>query len=218
MVISFLNQKGGVGKTTLSLNIAHTFSLHGIYTMVIEADPQDSILNWSSIREDKPPFDIMSLPTKYIHRDIKDLCKKYPIIIIDGPPRSNDIVRSCIMASDIVIIPCTPSPYDIWSSLDTVQLIDEAKIYKPNLKSYFAINRRIKNTSIESESVNALLKTKTIVLKSHITQRVSFAEAVSKGLTVIEDNKDIRAIAEISSLYYEILQEIDQFKCTCNEK
>ncbi|WP_375706313.1 AAA family ATPase, partial [Bartonella sp. AA2SXKL] len=75
--------------------------------------------------------------------EITQIGHNYDHIIIDGPPRVTDLARSALMASDFVLIPVQPSPYDIWAADGIVKLIDEARVYKENLKSAFVINRKI---------------------------------------------------------------------------
>ncbi|HQZ87440.1 MAG TPA: ParA family partition ATPase [Gammaproteobacteria bacterium] len=207
MIIGMLNQKGGVGKTTLSVNIAHELIRKNphVKVLVVDSDPQQSALNWSEVREKSPPFDIIGFAKKSLHRDLPSVASNYDFIVIDGPPRVTELARSCIMASDIIIIPCTPSPYDIWASSETVNLINESRIYKEKLKSVFAINRRIINTAIGRDVAEALEDLKTPVLKSHVSQRVIFAESAASGMTVFDMEPEGKAAQEITNLVNEIL-------------
>ena len=124
MIIGLINQKGGVGKTTIAISLAHSLTLKNPSDPVIlvDADPQQSSLNWTEIREEELPFAIIGLAKKTLHRDLSPIIKNYKHVIIDSPPRVSDLARSCIAASDVVVIPCTPSPYDIWASEETVKL------------------------------------------------------------------------------------------------
>ena len=207
MIIGMLNQKGGVGKTTLSVNIAHELTRKNpnAKVLVVDSDPQQSALNWSEVREKSPPFDIIGFAKKSLHRDLPSVASNYDFIVIDGPPRVTELARSCIMASDIIIIPCTPSPYDIWASSETVSLINESRIYKEKLKSVFAINRRIINTAIGRDVAEALEDLKTPVLKSHVSQRVIFAESAASGMTVFDMEPEGKAAQEVTNLVSEIL-------------
>ncbi len=208
MIIGFLNQKGGVGKTTLSVTIAHELVRRYPQSkvLVVDSDPQQSSLSWSEVRESAPPFNVIGFAKKSLHRDLPPIAAGYDFIIIDGPPRATDLARSCIMASDIVIVPCTPSPYDIWASSETVNLITEANIYKGKLKGIFAINRKITNTAIGRDVVDALGDLKLPVFKSHICQRVIFAEAAASGLTVFDMEPEGKAAQEIIRLVDELLE------------
>lgn len=208
MIIGVLNQKGGVGKTTLSICIAHELARKGSQedVLLVDADPQQSALSWSEVRESKLPFAVIGFAKKSLHRDLPAIGKNYKHIVIDGPPRVTELARSCIMAADIVLIPCTPSPYDIWASEETVQLVKEASVYKENLKCCFVINRKIAKTAIGREVTDVLNNMHMKVLNSHICQRVIFAEAAASGNTVFDLDPESKASEEIEKLVNELLE------------
>ncbi|EJF92251.1 hypothetical protein MEE_01605 [Bartonella elizabethae F9251 = ATCC 49927] len=204
MIIGLLNQKGGVGKTTLSVNLAASFSRTGARVLLIDVDPQGSALDWAAAREEVPLFSVIGLPRATVHKEITQIGHSYDYIIIDGPPRVTDLARSALMASDFVLIPVLPSPYDIWAADGIVKLIDEARVYKENLKSAFVINRKIVNTAIGRDVNEALGIYPVHVLSSSVAQRVIFAEAAAQGKAVYEVDKQGLAAAEIEAVAAEI--------------
>ncbi|WP_375678463.1 MULTISPECIES: ParA family partition ATPase [unclassified Bartonella] len=204
MIIGLLNQKGGVGKTTLSVNLAASFARTGARVLLIDVDPQGSALDWAAAREDAPLFSVIGLPRATVHKEITQIGYGYDHIIIDGPPRVTDLARSALMASDLVLIPVLPSPYDIWAADGIVKLIDEARVYKENLKSAFVINRKIVNTAIGRDVNEALGIYPVHVLSSSVAQRVIFAEAAAQGKAVYEVDKQGPAAAEIEAVAAEI--------------
>ncbi|WP_339057744.1 ParA family partition ATPase [Candidatus Regiella endosymbiont of Tuberolachnus salignus] len=204
MIISVLNQKGGVGKTTLSVNISASLTRMDNRVLLIDADPQGSSLNWATAREDKPLFTVIGLPRKTIHKEVAEISKGFDYVIIDGPPRVTDLARSAIMAADLVLIPVQPSPYDVWAAEEVVTLINEARIYKEKLKSAFVVNRKIANTAIGRDVGEALSEYNTPVLRGCVTQRVIFAEAAAKGCAVYEMDAQGPAAKEIDNLVNEI--------------
>lgn len=206
MVITLLNQKGGVGKTTLSVNLAMELAIRGAKVLLLDADKQQSALDWMAARAETLPFTILAQPKPILHQQCPRLSDDYTYIIIDAPPHSTDIFRSAVMASGIVLIPVCPSPYDVWAAEGTVKLIQEALPYKPDLKSAFVVNQKKPNTIIGSDVVESLKDLQLPVLKSEICHRVAFAETAAKGRTVTEDPiSDPKAAHEIDDFVTEVL-------------
>jgi len=206
MIIALLNQKGGVGKTTLAVHIAEAISRTGKSVLLVDADPQGSALDWSENRPDNPSFPVIGLPKANLHKELPALAKNYDVVLIDGPPRVNEIARAAIMASDIVLIPVQPSPYDVWAAKEIVDLLQEASAFKDNLKSAFVINRKISNTAIGRDVGEALAGYSLPVLKASICQRVAFAESAAQGLTVMDVEPNGSAAKEIEKLTRELLE------------
>ena len=186
MIIGLLNQKGGVGKTTLSVNLAASLARTGARLLLIDADPQGSALDWAAAREKESLFSVIGFPRATIHKEIGKIGQGYDHVIIDGPPRVTDLARSAIMASDVVLIPVQPSPYDIWSVDEIVKLTEEARIYRDNQKVTFVINRKIANSIIGRDVREALANYSIPTMTAAVTQRVIYAEAVAQGQAVYE--------------------------------
>jgi chromosome partitioning protein len=207
-VISVINQKGGVGKTTLSVHLATALAERS-RVLLVDADPQGSSLDWEAERQEKGRklyFPVIGLPKKILHIELPKMAKDFDAIIIDGPPRIYDVARSAILASDMVLLPVQPSQYDVWAAEETVGLVEEcATLYKPTLRRAFVINRKIVNTAIGRDVRTALAAFPIPVLKSAICQRVAFAES-AQGKTVFDFEHKGPATKEIRSLVKEMMQ------------
>lgn len=211
MIIAFLNQKGGVGKTTLSINVATALARKKLKVLLIDADPQNSSLDWAATRKIENLFTVVGINKPIIHKEVNKLKRDYDHIIIDGPPRIYDVAKSAIVASDIVVIPVQPSPYDIWAADEVVKLIKEVSEPLEGIKiikSAFVINRKIVNTAIGRDVNEALRHYNIDIFDTHICQRVAYAETAANGLTVLESlDKESLAFKEVLDLTDEILKK-----------
>lgn len=214
--VAVLNQKGGVGKSTLAIHLAAALARperQGGDVLLIDADPQHSALDWTVARAgaERPRlFTSAAHPTPTLHREIADLARGYEYVVIDGPPRVTELARSVIAAAHFVLVPVQPSPYDIWAAADIIALLREARIYQHTLRAGIVINRVIASTLISREVAEALAAYNDIapVLDTRIAQRVSFAESAKGGQVVTELDSDGKAAHEIRSLAAEVLRLI----------
>ncbi|MCU7878965.1 MAG: AAA family ATPase [Candidatus Thiodiazotropha sp. (ex Lucinoma borealis)] len=204
MIISFINQKGGVGKTTIAINVASLLAQQGYKTLLIDADKQGSSSTWASLREETP-FQVVSLARENMAKDALSLATEYDYTLIDAPPHAEAISRSCIIASDLVIMPIEPSGLSTWASDVTVKQVEQARDYKETLKCGFVVSRKIGNTVIGRQVREMVENTGMRVFDADIENRVAFAESMTMGQNIFEWNADKKATAEIITLTKELV-------------
>jgi chromosome partitioning protein len=209
MIITLLNQKGGVGKTTLATQLAGEFVATGCSVVVIDADPQGSALDWAQRRHQmglRRLFGVVGLARETLHVEVPELARGVDHVIIDAPPRVTTLARSSLLAADLVLIPVQPSAYDVWASAEAVRLITEARFFRPMLDTAFVINRSIVGTVLGREARPALAAQPFPTLQTEVHQRIAFAESVAAGRLVCERRLRSAAAREIAALAAEVLE------------
>ena len=205
-IISFLNQKGGVGKTTISTNLAVSLYLDNQKILLVDSDPQGSLRDWNEANEGKI-IPVIGLDRETLAKDIEGVKSGYDIIIIDGAPQSSKLVAAAIKVSHFVIIPVTPSPYDVWACSDLIEIIKaRQEVANGNPICRFLISRSRKGTNLSDDIIEALSGYEIPVLESRTTHREVYAKTASEGLTVHHALKAEDAIKEITNLKNEILE------------
>jgi chromosome partitioning protein len=202
-VVALLNQKGGVGKTTLATNIATKLHLELSKVLLVDSDPQGSARDWHEAGNSELRVIGMDRP-KSLEKDLKAIGQGFDWVIIDGVPQIKEMSIAAIKCADLLIIPVQPSPYDILATIDLVDIIKaRQQMTNGKPKAYFCVNRKIANTSLGKEVFPTLRQLGLPVMESSTTQRVAYSENVSEGKTVF-DTDNIQAIEEITNIVNEM--------------
>lgn len=191
-VISILNQKGGVGKTTTSINLSRAFQLMGFSVTFIDTDSQGSARMWKAQsesdefnNEDQKYFPLLAIDQPTIHNSLGSISSD--IIVIDGSPTIGQISASAIKGSDLVIIPVQPSPLDIWATNTLVDMVNERiLITDGKLKACFLATAVKPMTTIGKEITAILENFNLPILESKIHDSVNYSNAFLKGQTIFE--------------------------------
>jgi len=124
--------------------------------LFIDADQQGSALDWSAARKGELPFPVVGLRKTLWHREMLALGAPYDWSSSTDHRAYTPWQKSAIAATDIVVIPVQPSPYDVWAAKEIVDLITEVRVIKANLNAVFAVNRKIVGTAIGRDVAEAL--------------------------------------------------------------
>lgn len=204
-IIALLNQKGGCGKTTIAVNLAHSFKNKGFNVLLVDSDPQGSARDWNALN-DGTIIPVIGLDRESLATDIKAVQKGYDFIFIDGAPSIAKLLVAAVKIADFILIPVQPSPYDIWATSDLVELIKSRQEVTNNKPlASFVISRAIKNTKLSTEIKEALKEYDIPLLNSYTTQKIIYPTAANEGVTVFNMSLNDATI-EIDSIRDEILK------------
>lgn len=206
-VISVLSQKGGSGKSTLSINIARCLQLRGFDVALIDTDPQASAREWNALAGDDF-FPVFACDKGLSEKEIKALGRQADFLIIDGAPRIEKAMVDSIKLADYILIPLKPSQFDIWACKDSIELVQARMQIDDKLKAGLVISQANKKTNLTKDVVEFIKENFEIPLLDNSTAiRVSYAEVLSSGSTVFESQSK-EAKTEINNITDEILMQL----------
>jgi chromosome partitioning protein len=204
MIIAILNQKGGAGKTTISINLARALQQDEGKILLIDSDPQGSARDWHAASEGNL-LTVIGLDRPTLDKDVKAIADGYKWILIDGAPQLAEMAVAAIKCANVVLIPVQPSPYDIWAAEELVEVIKaRQQITNGQPKAAFVISRQISNTNLGKEVREALGSYELPVFKTGTFQRVIYAKTAATGSTVIDSGSNSDAANEIKELAKEL--------------
>src|SRR5690606_40024816 len=138
-VIGLVNLKPGTAKTTSAVWLAHAFHEAGLPTLLVDADPAASALEWSDLA-DGFPFRIIGMPSKELHRRVPEIAKSDEVVVIDSPQMEDHkgIARSILRLSDELVIPVAPHGIEI-NRMAPVLDRKSTRLNSSHVKSSYAV-------------------------------------------------------------------------------
>ena len=217
-VIAVANQKGGCGKTTAAMNLAGGLAKAGYRVLVVDADPQESSLNWRSMSEDsRLPFQVIALASPMMHKELPGLIgnSDYELVLIDCPPggakRGDNITRSAILAADAVIMPVQPSLLDYMAAQTMLPMLSDVSLVRA-VRVFLLINRKQTNNRVGREARQAAASAfqaegvELRVLDTELANLTAFVEAPAAGQTVLDYAPESKAAEQVVALTQEVIE------------
>ena len=204
-IIAIVGNKGGAGKTTLSVNLAAGISIQSSIA-VIDADPQGSSLQWRAIAGDNVHFPVYA-PTFSLKQQAESYSSKNDFVLIDCPPSVKSPQSISVLEfADIAIIPVQPSPMDLWATVHIEKAISEAKETNPELKALLVINQLESRTTLSKLVREVLNEIALPVANTAIRRRAIYRNSALEGKSVFGVGKrGADAVEELNSLIQEVV-------------
>jgi len=215
VIISCISFKGGVGKSTSSINFSVALAKMGYKVCLVDADDTTkSSMKWAGRRDAKehtPRIQTVGIyePKGFI-QNVKGQYENYDALIIDSPPTDKPVSSKIILASSIVIIPVVPKgAVDLWIVEDFLKRYEELQDSTgTTIPAFFLINQYKPGLNLHSAFESSLAKYAEAygvgILKSKFHDRVAYGECVGKGIGVVEYINQ-NAKAEVQAAVKEIL-------------
>jgi chromosome partitioning protein len=208
MILAFVGQKGGAGKSTLSIFVAAELAAQGRNVLLIDADPQGTARTWHSLAVESghPAPTVIAVTGATLHRpeQVPKLAASYDDIVIDTPPRLAEVQRSALAVANVALLPCGPSAPDAWAMAESLKAVTEAQGYRPDLVASIVINRKRTGTAAAKGARDALVATGLPVLGTELALRQAYQEAIAAGQGIAAYAPRDPATLELQALVTEL--------------
>jgi chromosome partitioning protein len=209
MILTVGNTKGGVGKSTLAINLATALAQHGQDVLLIDGDhEQQTATSFTELRvanhPGAPAYTAVALHGAAIRTQVRQLGSRYQHIIIDVGGHDSVSLRAAFVVSNLVIIPAAPRSFDLWGVDQTVKLVREARELNDNLRALAILNATDAVGSDNQDAVEALADFKDLEISAcRLGRRKAFCNASAMGLGILEyaDRSAVRAQEEFTALF-----------------
>jgi chromosome partitioning protein len=208
MKIAVTNLKGGVGKTTISQNIAVCFAQMGFKTCIVDTDTNQNSLAWLGARDESLPHITVvgCTDAKALSKTVESMNRDYEVVVVDGTPSLSEMTTRIILSCDILIIPILPSAHDFRAMQGFFERYEQAKEFKPDIPAYFLINQYSSSVNVYKGMRDAIQGFGVEILNATVNKRAAYVETALEGKGVYESS-DTKAKQEIIKLTLEILDK-----------
>lgn len=207
-IITLAAQKGGVGKTTLAVNLAVAAEAAGIKTALFDLDPQESATAWSERRTADLPH-VEPISARRLDQAINAAAANgFALTIIDTPPAAGAEAAAAAQRADLVVIPCRPSLIDLDAIKRTAQLITST-----GRMGVVVLNAAPPTATTLLDDARTLAEATGLrVARAVLRERSAYRAAWPYGLSVIEHEPKGKAALEIAALQKYLFDDV--MNCT----
>ncbi|HEY2509837.1 MAG TPA: ParA family partition ATPase [Polyangiaceae bacterium] len=209
-ILGVTGLKGGVGKSTIALNLACALRAEGKRVLLVDVDPQATCRSWAERAAERgldgPP--VVQLSGKTLRRDLPAVAAGMDVVVLDSPPRLGAETKAILMVADLVLLPVTPGGADVWALEETIHLVAEAQVLRPELRAA-VVHNRADRTVLARHAAIAVGELAIPVLDARLGHRVAFGAATIAGLGVVDFERDSEAAVEVRRLTRETMRLVE---------
>lgn len=212
MIVVVGGIKGGSGKTTVATHLAILCAQAGWDVMLIDADDQETATDFTLLRQARRAegagYTSIQLTGPAVRTATQRLAATYDHLIIDTGGRDTTSQRAALTVADILLVPCLPRSFDVWTLEKAASLIEEMRLVNPALRAYAFLNRTDPRGQDNLEATAVLRDTPALdVLDTPLGARKAFSNAAAQGLAVTElTPPDRKASKEIMALFRSLFE------------
>lgn len=206
-VIALVGNKGGAGKTTLSVNLASALARQTSIA-VVDADPQGSALQWRAFAKNDRAIPIYE-GGEQLGQQARDLLREYNHVVFDCPPSVHAPQTTSVLSfCDKALIPVQPSPVDLWATVHIEDAVSQAQKINPGLRALLIINQLETRTTLSRLVRDALSEIGLPIANTALRRRAIYRSSALEGKSVFEmGRRGADAATELEQLIQEVMAE-----------
>jgi chromosome partitioning protein len=214
VVIVLAQTKGGVGKSTLAVNLAVERAHAGRDVLLVDADEQDTASDFTALRTElfgAPGYTAVALTGPAVRTQVLQMRPKYDDVIVDASGRDTAGLRAALTVADVALVPFQPRSFDLWALDKISALIAEARGYRDTpLRAVAVLNLADPAGGDNAAAAAALTGNEVIAyLDAPIGRRKAFPNSAAEGRGVCElRRQDPKASAEVTALVRAVFNSI----------
>ncbi|GAA5484002.1 ParA family protein [Haloferula sargassicola] len=208
MFIGVVNQKGGVGKSTLAVHLAAWLYEKGVKVALVDADSQSSSTEWLS--EAQPEIDSFQWQeAAEIFEGSDALRENYEVVVFDGPAGLNAATKAIMVLATGILIPCGPSILDLRALEEALIVVREVQITRPDsLPVVRLVPNKLQKRYRLSQELMHVVHDADVAGSTGLSLLSAYADAAGQGTVVWRmGSKAEKAAREMNRLFDEILSD-----------